>query len=81
MWKKKERLKNIYTKIMEREKKVMKLYEEMRKKEAKIVTYAFKLYNKAGGSLETHSITKDVHKVSNNSLLQNCFERARLKYN
>ncbi len=58
----------------------MNLYIKILKKEEQIVAYAFKLYQRVGGSLETHSIGRDVHKVDNSDLLKRCFKRAEIKY-
>ena len=58
----------------------MNLYLEILAKEQKITAYAFRLYRKAGGSLDTHSIGRDVHKIDNSALLKKCFKRAEIKY-
>ena len=58
----------------------MNLYLEILAKEQKITRYAFRLYKKAGGSLDTHCIGRDVKKIDNSDLLKKCFKRAELKY-
>lgn len=56
------------------------LYLRILEKEQQITEYAFKLYKKAGGNLDTHCIGRDVHKIDNSDLLKKCFKRAELKY-
>lgn len=58
----------------------MNLYLKILAKEQKITSYAFRLYKKAGGNLDTHSIGRDVHKIDNSDLLKKCFKRAEIKY-
>ena len=58
----------------------MNLYLEILAKEQKITSYAFRLYKKAGGNLNTHCIGRGVKKIDNTDLLKKCFKRAELKY-
>ncbi len=58
----------------------MSKYMEMQQKQEQIVNYAFRLYARAGGSIETHYMGRDVHKIDNNTLLQKCFTKAERKY-
>ena len=58
----------------------MNLYLKILAKEQKITNYAFRLYKKAGGSLDTHCIDRGVKKIDNSDLLKKCFKRAEIKY-